>query len=512
MARVLDRHGRRVPAGAVGELHLGGPCIADGYDRHEADPGQPGPFSVREDEGGRASRWYATGDLARWREDGRLDYLGRRDRQVKLRGQRVELGEIEATIRRLPGVREAAVEILGSGGGRRLAVFVAPEMHGVRESLSAALPAAWIPDLVITWPDLPRLPSGKLDRAVLRNHSSTTGPGPAADRVTDGHGPETGLERTVLSIVRALLEDDAVGLDDDFFAVGGNSLLAARLMGQLSVMLGVAVPLHELLGDSTVRGIAALADRDFSRGTAASREEARVVPVRERGSLPPAVLIARDGATSLVLKHFLSRMGSDRPLLVVLRPMPALGYRVPDLVADGAAVAQLLLDHFPDGPVHLLGHSASGIVTVETARALGDRRGVTILLDTVPPSAWSATRLRVLANLARRALERGRLRKAGIRPPRDADAPATPKTARAFRLYQDSLASSETRMRPLDFPLTVITSEATRTALGRSDLGWGRWATRLATVPLEGDHLSLLLQPEVAETARVIDEVLGRWR
>src|SRR5206468_3628771 len=101
VAQVLDRHGRRVPIGAVGELHLGGPCIADGYDGAEA----AGPFSVREDDDGRPVRWYATGDLVSWREDGQLSYRGRRDRQVKLRGQRVELGEVEAAARRLPGVR-----------------------------------------------------------------------------------------------------------------------------------------------------------------------------------------------------------------------------------------------------------------------------------------------------------------------------------------------------------------------------------------------------------------------
>lgn len=282
-------------------------------------------------------------------------------------------------------------------------------------------------------------------------------------------------------------------------------------MGHLSAMLGVAVPLHELLGNSTLRQIAALADRDFSRGTAASREEARLLPVRAKGSLPPAVLIARDGATSLVLQHFLARIDADRPLWVVLRPMPALTYAVPDLVADGAEVARVLLDRFSDGPVHLLGHSAPGIVTVEAARCLGERRGATILLDTVPPSSWSATPLRLLADLSRTRKERRRLREAGVRPPSDPEVPASPQTARAMRLYQDSLASARTRMRPLDFPLTVLTSADSREALGMDDLGWRRWAPDLTLVPLPGDHMSLLLQPEVAETARVIDEVLSRW-
>jgi amino acid adenylation domain-containing protein len=511
VARVLDRHGRRVAVGAVGELHLGGPCVADGYERPWGAPPNGEPFTVRKDDDGRLSRWYATGDLVRWRPDGRLDYVGRRDRQVKLRGQRVELGEIEAAARRVPGVAEAAVELLGTGAGRRVALFVAPEVQDVRACLADVLPEAWLPDLVVARPELPRLPSGKLDRSQLRDNPAMpraeTGARPAPHDATG----QTGLERTVLATVRMLLDDEGIVLDDDFFDVGGNSLLAARLVGQLSAMLGVAVPLHELAGSSTLRGIAALADRDLTRGTAATREDARLVPVRERGSLPPAVLVARDGATSLVLQHFLSRVESERPLWVLLRPMPPLGYRLPDLAADGAAMARLLLDRFPEGPVHVIGHSASGIVAVEIARSLGGRRGRTVLLDTVPPSRWSRTPVRAAAGLARVALQRWELRREGIRPPRPGDPEPDPRTARALRLYQDGVAAARAAVRPVDFPLTVLTTAATREELGRDDIGWRRWASQLDLVPVGGDHMSLLLQPDVVETAQLVEEVLATW-
>jgi thioesterase domain-containing protein len=113
--------------------------------------------------------------------------------------------------------------------------------------------------------------------------------------------------------------------------------------------------------------------------------------------------------------------------------------------------------------------------------------------------------------VARVLLHRYRLFRQGVRPPAADDLRPPPKTARAFRLYQDSLASSHARMRPMDLPLTVITSSATREALGRDDIGWGRWASQLELVPVDGDHLSLLLQPDVAETARRIQEVLATW-
>ena len=182
VAQVLDRHGRRVPVGAIGELHLGGPCVADGYDQEGAAQ-DDGPFDTRKDADGGLLRWYATGDLVRWRGDGQLDYVGRRDRQVKLRGQRVELGEIETAARGVPGVEAAAVELLGTGAGRRLVLFVAPQVQGVRTALADVLPAASLPDVVVAWPELPRLPSGKLDRAVLRSQSVLPAP-----HVTAGGG------------------------------------------------------------------------------------------------------------------------------------------------------------------------------------------------------------------------------------------------------------------------------------------------------------------------------------
>jgi thioesterase domain-containing protein len=360
-------------------------------------------------------------------------------------------------------------------------------------------------------PELPRLPSGKLDRGVLRKEGVDRRPHTTAMPIADGQGVAVGLERTVLATVRALLGDDHIGLDDDFFEAGGNSMLAARLMGQLSAMLGVTVPLHELLGNSTVRGIAELASGDASRGTTVVRREPELVPVRERGHLPPAVLIARDGATTLVLQHFLARISSDRPLWIVLRPMPPLGYRAPDLVADGAAVARALLAQFPEGRIHLFGHSASGIVTLEAARALGERRGLVILLDTSPPSSWSAQPAQHLKDLARLTLLRRRLRQHNLPARDEAGPPPSLRTADAFRQYQESRAAARARIARLDFPITVVTSEASRRDRRRSDLGWARWASRLHVVGLDGDHVSMLLQPDVVETARMIDEVLSRW-
>jgi len=508
LARVLDRHRRRLPVGLAGELHLGGPCVADGYDgAEEADPGGTPFWTGREPDGTRV-RWYATGDLVRWREDGQLEYLGRRDRQVKLRGQRVELGEVEAALRRAAGVEEAAVEVVGSGAGRRLVGFVAPGADGVREVLEATLPPAWLPDRVVALPLLPRLPSGKLDRAALRAHRPEAGATPGRTAVAVPSGSV--LQETVLSLVRTLLDDGGIGLDDDFFAVGGNSLVAARLVGHLHAVLGVSVPLHELAASPTVRGIAALADRHPDAGSGTGPEALRLVPVRAGGSLPPAVLVARDGATSLVLQHFLAQVEPRRPVWTLLRPMPPLGLQTPDLVDDGAAVARALLERFPSGPVHLFGHSAAGVVVLEAARGLGHRRGTTVLLDTIPPPTWTTAPQRRLDELARWAVRARRLRRLAASGTAAEGRPA-PATARALRTFQDGRATLRARLRPVDFPVVLLTTTEAREAIGRDDLGWGRWAPAVQLVPVDGDHHALLLHPQVARTARHLDGLFSAW-
>jgi len=520
-ARVVDRSGRRVPVGTVGELHLGGPAVADGYD----DPATGSrvasasgdvtarPFYARDAGSGALVAWYATGDLARWREDGRLEYLGRRDRQVKLRSQRVGLDEVEAAVRALPGVAEAAVELVGAGAARRLVAVLAPQAAAatVRDALSDVLPEAWLPDLVVGVAALPRTASGKLDRAALRDPEGLPATSTGTDRGPHGTlmgdpGPASVHERTVLSVVQDLLGVSDMGMDDDFFASGGNSLLAARLMGRLSTVLGVTVPLHELADGSSVRAIAALTEQAAGHHEAAPQDTIRLVPVRRSGTGAPVVLVARDGATSLVLLHVLSRLDPERPVWTLLRAMPPLGLQVPDLVRDGEAAAAVLTGQFPTGPVHLLGHSASGLVALEAARALGDRVGVTVLLDTVPPATWADPLARLLDSgrvLVRGHRVRRALRAAG---PAGLDSGGV----RSLRTYQDTAASHRTRLRAVDLPLTLLTSTEARDGQGSDDLGWGRWAEHLTTVPLAGDHHQLLLQPDVSRTAALLVAALRR--
>jgi amino acid adenylation domain-containing protein len=222
-AYVLDGRGRPLPVGVTGELYLGGLGVARGYLNRPgltAERFLPDPFSAEP-----GARMYRTGDLARYRADGELEFLGRRDRQVKLRGVRVELGEIEAALRAHPQVSDAAVVL----EGERLLAYVvtSPEHPGaseLRSFLAAKLPRQLVPAGFTHLPALPLLPTGKLDRAALPQPARTLSRAfvPAS---SDG-------EQKLTQLWAEVLEADRVGLHDNFFELGGDSITAMRLVGR----------------------------------------------------------------------------------------------------------------------------------------------------------------------------------------------------------------------------------------------------------------------------------------
>ena len=252
-AYVLDEQLEPVPVGVVGELWLGGVGLARGYHGSPgltADRFRPDPFSSR-----RGARLYRTGDLARWRADGVLEYLGRRDGQVNLRGNRVELGEIEARLREHPLVLEAAVVVREDAPERRLVAYVVGEAGpALRSFLAERLPGFMVPAVFVELPELPRTPSGKLDRGAL--------PAPSATRTTDGYrAPQTETERELARLWAEALQLDRVGADDNFFDLGGSSLLAVQLAARITESgLPIEHPLRCLYSTPTVAAMARAAE------------------------------------------------------------------------------------------------------------------------------------------------------------------------------------------------------------------------------------------------------------
>ena len=250
--RVLDASLRPVPAGVPGELFVGGAGVARGYlHRPGATAGRfvPDPFASQT-----GARLYATGDLVRWTADGTLYFLGRTDDQVKVRGFRVEPGEIESLLRRHPAVRDAVVAVREDvPGDRRLVAYLVPAggdapVAAVRAALRAELPAYMVPSAFVTLEALPVGPSGKIDRRAL--------PPP---RPADGApaGPLSRREREVAEVWREVLGTDAIGPDDNFFDLGGNSLLLIRLAARLGDRLGSTATAVDLFRFPTVRTLAA---------------------------------------------------------------------------------------------------------------------------------------------------------------------------------------------------------------------------------------------------------------
>ncbi|WP_311636980.1 non-ribosomal peptide synthetase [Streptomyces hintoniae] len=258
VVRVLDEHGHLQPFGAVGELHLGGVQLARGYLGRQALTDErfvPAPH--REGE-----RLYRTGDLARMAPDGRLEFLGRTDRQLKLRGFRVEPGEIEARLEAVPGVRQAVVHFHdGEQGGtpRGLVAFyraddrVTPQ--AVAAALAAVLPAHMIPDRYHQVDHIPVLTTGKADRGALtRLDAQETGRGfPEADETPSGP-----VEAALLEAFRTVLGQRDVALDVSFFALGGDSISSIALVATARTA-GVGLQVHEVFTHPTVRQLAAVA-------------------------------------------------------------------------------------------------------------------------------------------------------------------------------------------------------------------------------------------------------------
>jgi amino acid adenylation domain-containing protein len=274
-AYVVDTRLRLVPMGVPGELLIGGDGLARGYvndadataQKFVADPFGP-------DEGSRA---YRTGDRVRQRADGSIEFLGRLDDQIKLRGFRIELGEVEWALRQSTDVKDAAVRLLGTGDEPKMLVgyvvgdaAAEPNEAELRASLGERLPAYMVPSAFVVLDAFPLTPSGKVDRKRL--------PLPSANRAHSHLEPETETQRRVAEIWRSLLGVERIGVHDNFFDLGGNSLLATQSLSRLRSVFGPELSLSALFDDPTVGGVAERIDAICT--TPAANTDEPIRPIR----------------------------------------------------------------------------------------------------------------------------------------------------------------------------------------------------------------------------------------
>jgi acyl-CoA synthetase (AMP-forming)/AMP-acid ligase II/acyl carrier protein len=255
---VADEQGNLLPRGAAGELWVGGDGVALGYLGRGKDAQDP--FVERPDWG--AGLCYRTGDRVRWNAEGELEHLGRLDQQVKIRGVRVEPGDVEAALATLPGVSDVAVAAkVGASGFSTLVAYVvpdgpggAPTMTTLRQHLAGRVPGPATPTALVVLDSLPRTTSGKLDRRTL--------PDPSAAGGHDSDEPTDRIATVVRAVWAEIMDTDRIGVHDNFFDLGGHSLLATQIVARLRQLFSVALPLQSFFEAPTVAGLAALLDQD----------------------------------------------------------------------------------------------------------------------------------------------------------------------------------------------------------------------------------------------------------
>jgi len=393
-AFVLDTHGGLAPLGAVGELYLGGPGLARGYiNRAEltAERFVPHPFDHAP-----GARLYRTGDLVRWRNDGTLEFLGRADSQVKIRGFRIELGEIESVLVTHPGVREAVVLSSERGSNERaLVAYVVPratmpEPDVLRNHLRARLPAFMIPSVFFEIPAVPRTPVGKVDRAALPSPAAAA----RAARQLPARDP---LEARLLALWEDVLGVRGIGVKDDFFALGGHSLVAVRLMRQIERLFGQALPLNVLYSHPTVEDVARLLLR---RERDRFRLPAQVL--HEHGRQPPLFFFHGDlNGAGFYCRDLARHLGPEQPLYAI-HPLGLDGGPVPPTIEAMAAEHLALIRQVqPHGPYRIGGYCNGGLVAYETARCLAEAGELVEPLVLI--AAAADTRLRRVRHVLARA-------------------------------------------------------------------------------------------------------------
>ncbi len=378
---LLDRHLQPVPLGIPGELYIGGVGLAQGYlNRPDftAERFIPHPFS---DVPG--ARLYKTGDMARYRPDGHLEFLGRRDYQVKIHGFRVEVGEIEAAIRQHAGVGEAVVVAREEASGdKRLVAYVVPAHQPpptdeeLRSFLRSKLPRYLLPAVIVYQAALPLSPNGKVDRSAL----------PSPDERIDARAalaPRDELERQLVQVWTEILRVPSIGVRDNFFDLGGNSLLAIRMLSTLEHITGRRLPSSCLFEAPTIEQLA-----NRLRQPDCHVPRSVIVKIQPHGTRPPFFCVHGAGGGVLWYKELAHLLGPNQPFYGI--ESPSLEDRDElDLPLEAMASSYLeaVRSVQASGPYTLGGYSMGGVVAFEMARQLqaqGESVGLLAILD-----AWS---------------------------------------------------------------------------------------------------------------------------
>ncbi len=529
---ILDRYGKPVPVGVPGELYIGGAGLARGYlNRPDltAEKFVPNPFS-----GEPGARLYKSGDVARYRLDGNIDYLGRVDHQVKIRGFRIELEEIEAALGQHPAVREAVVLAREEASGdRRLVAYVVaqresgPTTDDLRGFLKEKLPEYMTPAVFVPLDAMPLTPNGKVDR---RGLPSPAGIRPELEKAFVA--PRDDLEVQLAHLWEEVLNVRPIGLRDNFFELGGHSLAAVRLFALIENRLGKRLPLAAVFQGATVEHLAII-----FRQQAKSATHTSLVAIQPGGSKRPLFLIHPAGGHVFPYVHLARCLGLDQPCYGLqargLEKEQDPHTRIEEMATYYIDALQTVQ---PAGPYLLGGWSMGGVVAFEMAHQLhvqGQRVAFLALLDARIPDPdenfedenFEATLLADFVRYFGLPLDP---RKSLARIPKDELLARVLEQAKAAGLVPQDVEASQARpfieLCKADFratrnylmhrypgPVTLFKA-AQELAEPSTDptLGWSRWAAggvEVHVVP--GNHASMVYQPHVEVLAEVIRTCLN---
>ncbi len=538
-AYVLDRHGALQPWGVAGELYIGGAGVAKGYFGRPdltAERFLPDPYAALP-----GARMYRTGDGARLRADGLLECLARLDDQIKLRGFRIEPGEIEAVLKEDTRLSDAVVVALpGQGGEPRLVAYyvpatdpggAAPAAAELLESLQRRLPSYMVPSAFVALESLPKTPNGKIDRRRL--------PAPPADGMVAMRGavlaPRDELEASLVQIWASVLGVERIGVRDSFFELGGHSLLAVRIFARIQKQLGVALPLATLFERPTIEYLAerirAQSAAPAAVGAAPGAPYKFLVPIQVARGRPPLYCVHGAGGHVFNFSALARYLGADQPLY----GFQARGVDGRDMpMASVGAMAEAYLGELraqqPQGPYYLSGYCGGGIIAFEMAcqlRAAGQEVALLALVDCYRPGVRTPTpRLQRWGQGLRKGGLPYLLHKSGVwyRRNRDllrqwlhvaayrATGRTVPFELRDFWLTQCFLAASR-GFRPGTFAgrmviLRAIEVDPELLGIG-AQLGWqGHAAGGIASFDVPGDHYSLLQEPNIRVLAAALKDCL----
>ncbi|MBO7885256.1 non-ribosomal peptide synthetase, partial [Burkholderia pseudomallei] len=521
---VLDAYGAPVPVGVTGEIHIGGPGVAQGYLNR---PALSAERFVRDPFVGGDARMYRTGDLGRWRPDGMLDYIGRADFQVKIRGFRIELGEIEACLLEHGALAQAAVLARDDGGdgGKTLVAYYVPRAGhedgapALRAHLAARLPEYMVPAAYVRLPAMPLTPNGKLERRAL----------PAPDERSyvrrDYAAPQGEIETTLARIWAELFGIERVGRHDGFFELGGHSLLAVRMVVRVHDVLGVEVPLRALFADPVLHVFASAVARASTR-----QASSNLVAFRSAGTAAPLFFIHSG----------LGEIGFVGDLLPGIAPeIPVYGFAAVGFLAGEtphATIEEMAAQYVdamrrvqPHGPYRLAGWCAGGNIAFEMAHQLIaadetveflcmidsptfapiDRSVTACVLARIPDDIPEALRTRLHA-LGDAFDVRGMLhacQAAGMLP---IDLPTGLMERHVAVQY--AIKHAKLNYVPPRLPVDVIHFVAQDEPMWRNGWamdGWHDVADRVICLPASGDHMTMVAAPHAEQLGRRITEALA---